>query len=90
MPAMSLLHKDHVERATLQWLPSLGWEVAHRPDISPPDARTPGSERDSYRQVGLPHWLQAAIRRLNPPHPRLRSGRLRIPETRKQMEDACA
>lgn len=74
MPAMRLLHEDHVEQAALQWLSSLGWEVTHRPDISPPDAKTPGSERDSDRQVCPPHRLQAAIRRPDPPHPRLSTG----------------
>ena len=58
--------EDHVEQATLEWLATLGWEVAHGPDISPPDAKTPGTERDSYREVLLKHRLRDAIRRLNP------------------------
>ena len=61
-----ILLEDHLEQAALQWLADLGWEVAHGPDISPPDAHTPGSERDSYRQVVLEHRLLDAIRRLNP------------------------
>src|SRR5574337_351130 len=62
----SLLLEDHLEQATLGWLAALGWEVAHGPDVSPPDPKTPGTERDSYRQVVLPHRLRAAIARLNP------------------------
>ena len=62
----SFLLEDHIEQAALQWLVGLGWGIAHGPDISPPDANTPGSERDTYRQVILPHRLRAAIRRLNP------------------------
>ena len=62
----SAVLEDHLEQATLQWLSALGWQTAHGPDISPPDARTPGTERHTYRQVCLSHRLEAAIRRLNP------------------------
>lgn len=58
--------EDHVEQATLEWLAELGWEVGHGPDVSPPDAKTPGTERDTYREVALRHRLRDAIRRLNP------------------------
>ena len=58
--------EDHVEQATLEWLAALGWEVGHGPDGSPPDAKTPGTERDTYRETVLKHRLQGAIRRLNP------------------------
>ena len=58
--------EDHVEQATLGWLAGLGWEVPHGPDISPPDGKTPGTERDSYREVALQHRLRDAVRRLNP------------------------
>ncbi|SCC92460.1 putative type I restriction enzyme HindVIIP R protein [Thiomonas sp. X19] len=63
---MSILGEDDLEQAALQWLSALGWQTAHGPDISPPDARTPGTERHTYRQVCLSHRLEAAIRRLNP------------------------
>ena len=63
---MSAITEDDVEQAALQWLAGLGWSVAHGPDISPPDAKTPGTERDTYRQVCLHHRLAAAIQRLNP------------------------
>ena len=58
--------EDQVEQATLEWLAALGWEVGHGPDVSPPDAKTPGTERDTYREVALKHRLRDAIRRLNP------------------------
>ena len=61
--------EHHVEQACLASLSELGWEVALGPDISPPDPKTPGTERDIYRQVCLPHRLTDAIRRLNPTIP---------------------
>ncbi|MCO5120389.1 MAG: type I restriction endonuclease subunit R [Burkholderiaceae bacterium] len=50
----------------LKWLASLGWSTTHGPDISPPDAKTPGSERTGYREVVLSGRLRDAIARLNP------------------------
>ncbi|MFT3802814.1 MAG: type I restriction endonuclease subunit R [Burkholderiaceae bacterium] len=58
--------EDHVEQAMLEWLVGLGWVTAHGPDISPPDAKTPGTERASYREVMLVGRLREAIARLNP------------------------
>lgn len=66
---MSILSEDHLEQAALGWLRELGWAVAHGPDISPPDGHTPGTERETYRQVVLKGRLQDAIRRLNPDIP---------------------
>ena len=66
---MKGLREDAVEQATLAWLAALGWEVQYGPAVSPPDARTPGTERDSYREVVLKHRLREAIRRLNPDLP---------------------
>ncbi len=60
------ISEDAVEQSLLQWLAGLGWSTAHGPDISPPDARTPGTERASYREVVLAGRLRAAIARLNP------------------------
>ncbi len=37
--------------------------------MSPPDAKTPGTERASYREVLLRHRLREAVRRLNPDIP---------------------
>lgn len=66
---MGVLTEDHVEQAALQWLADLGWSIVHGPDISPPDAKTPGTERASYREVILAGRLQTAITRLNPDIP---------------------
>jgi type I restriction enzyme R subunit len=62
---MKGISEEHLEQATLAWLAALGWETGHGPDVSPPDAKTPGIERDRYRDVVLPHRLKAAIARLN-------------------------
>jgi type I restriction enzyme R subunit len=61
-----MVNEDAVEQAMLQWLAGLGWSIAHGPDISPPDARTPGADRASYREVVLAQRLRDAIVRLNP------------------------
>jgi len=63
---VGLVNEDAVEQAMLEWLASLGWSTAHGPDISPPDAKTPGTERASYRDVVLVDRLREAIARLNP------------------------
>ncbi|WP_431273664.1 type I restriction endonuclease subunit R [Variovorax ureilyticus] len=63
---MSGISEDAVEQAMLEWLADLGWSSAHGPDISPPDAKTPGTDRASYREVVLPGRLREAIARLNP------------------------
>ena len=44
------INEDAVEQALLEWLAGLGWATAHGPDISPPDAKTPGTERANYRE----------------------------------------
>ncbi|MBN3739178.1 MULTISPECIES: type I restriction endonuclease subunit R [Burkholderia] len=63
---MSGISEDAVEQAMLEWVAGLGWQTVHGPDISPPDAKTPGTERDSYRDVVLRHRLAGAIARINP------------------------
>ncbi len=55
-----------VEDASLAWLESLGWRVAHGRDIAPD---TPGAERSSYGEVVLPRRLRDALARLNPELP---------------------
>jgi len=60
------ISEQAVEEALLAWLASLGWSTAHGPAISPPDARTPGSERATYREVVLAGRLRDAVARLNP------------------------
>ncbi len=71
---MSGITEDAVEQAMLKWLTALGWQTAHGPDISPPDAKTPGTERDTYRDVALRHRLAAAIAKLNPHIPAVARG----------------
>ncbi|ARL22920.1 type I restriction endonuclease subunit R [Burkholderia pseudomallei] len=63
---MTGITEDAVEQAMLVWLAALGWQTAHGPDISPTDAKTPGTERDTYGDVALRHRLAAAIAKLNP------------------------
>ena len=55
-----------VEDAALAWLESLGWNVAHGPDIAPD---TPGAERGDYGAVVLERRLRDALARLNPTLP---------------------
>ncbi|MFD2365806.1 type I restriction endonuclease subunit R [Pseudoduganella sp. GCM10020061] len=63
---MNGISEDAVEQSMLGWLADLGWETAHGPDISPPEAQKPGIERASYREVVLASRLRDAIERLNP------------------------
>src|ERR1017187_2458845 len=63
---ISSVLEDHVEQAALQWLTDMGWDIEYGPNISPTDAKTPGTERDSYRDVVLAERLREAIRRVNP------------------------
>ena len=55
-----------VEEAALAWLESIGWQVAHGPDIAPD---MPTAERREYRQVALPQRLRDELARLNPALP---------------------
>ena len=52
-----------IEQAALAWIESLGWAIAHGPDIAP---EMPGAERDNYGQVVLEGRLRDALDRLNP------------------------
>ena len=63
---MTAFTESEIEDATLEWLESLGWEVAHGPDIAP-DATA--SERADYGDVVLEQRLQDALERLNPALP---------------------
>ena len=51
-----------VEQAALEWLESLGWSIAHGPDIAP---GVPGAERTDYGEVVLTRRLRDALARLN-------------------------
>ena len=57
-----LLSEGVVEQAALGWLESLGWSVAHGPDIAP---ETLGAERAGYGQVVLERRLRDALAQLN-------------------------
>ena len=60
---MTTLAEADVESAALDWLSSLGWQVAYGPDIAP-DA--PGAEREDFTQVVLEERLRDALFNLNP------------------------
>ena len=55
---MTTLTEADVEEAALGWLDSLGWTVAHGPDIAPD---TPGAERSDYGQALLERRLRDAL-----------------------------
>ena len=57
------INESVVESATLAWLESIGWWVAHGPDIAPD---TPNAERADYGQVVLERRLRNALDALNP------------------------
>ena len=63
---MSGVKESTVEDAALAWLESLGWTIAHGPDIAP-GAVT--EERTDYGQVILVQRLRNALARLNPSLP---------------------
>ena len=62
MNGVSSLNESTVEDAALDYLESLGWGVAHGPDIAPD---TPGAERVDYGDVVLARRLRDALVRLN-------------------------
>ena len=64
--SQSSFTESTVEDAALSWLETLGWRVAHGPDIAPD---TPGAERSGYGQVVLEQRLRDALGRLNPELP---------------------
>ena len=60
--SLSRITESVVEDAALGWLDSLGWSVAHGPDIAPD---TPNAERNDYGQVVLERRLRDALAQLN-------------------------
>ena len=58
----SRITESVVEDAALDWLESLGWNIAHGPDIAPD---TLGAERADYGQVILERRLRDALAQLN-------------------------
>ena len=63
---MTSLSESDVESAALAWLESVGWRVAHGPDIAP---GTLDPEREEYGQVLLERRLRTALVTLNPELP---------------------
>ena len=63
---MTTLTEFEVEQATLDWLESLGWSVAHGPGIAPDMT---GAERTDYGQVVLEQRLRDSLARFNPDLP---------------------
>ena len=55
-----------VEDAALAWLESIGWQIAHGPDIAPDML---AAERRDYGEVVLAQRLRDALARLNPTLP---------------------
>ena len=55
---MTTLTEADVEEAALDWLATIGWDVAHGSDIAP-DA--PGVERDGYSKVVLERRLRDTL-----------------------------
>ena len=60
---MTTFTESTVEEAALAWLESLGWSIAHGPDIAPD---TPGAERSDYGAIVLERRLRDALTLLNP------------------------
>ncbi len=63
---MTRFTESEAEEAALAWLESLGWAIAHGPDIAPGESF---AERDDYREVILKDRLRDALVRLNPDLP---------------------
>ncbi len=61
--SLSRITESVVEDAALDWLESLGWSIAHGPDIAPD---TLAAERADYGQVVLERRLRDALAQLNP------------------------
>ena len=63
---MGGLTESVVEQAALAWLESVGWRIAHGPEIAPD---MPAAERRDYGEVVLGQRLRDALARLNPALP---------------------
>ncbi len=60
---MSKTSETTLEKTALDWLETVGWQIAFGPDISP-DGQA--QERDDYDQVILVGRLQTALENINP------------------------
>ena len=63
MTTVTIFTESTVEEAALAWLESLGWSIAHGPDIAPD---TPSAERSDYGAVVLERRLRDTLALLNP------------------------
>jgi len=63
---MTTITEADVERAALDWLFDLGWQIVHGPDIAPD---SPNTERGDYGQVVMEQRLRDALAALNPTLP---------------------
>lgn len=72
---MTAITESDVEQATLDWLVTLGWQVAHGPDIAPD---TPAAERDDYGQVILERRLRDSLAGLSPGLPLSQRGNVYV------------
>src|SRR2546428_10859179 len=63
---MSTFTESTVEEAARSWLESIGWQLAHGPDIAPD---MPAAERRNYGEGGLAQRLRDALARMNPAVP---------------------
>ncbi|MDR7454894.1 MAG: type I restriction endonuclease subunit R [Armatimonadota bacterium] len=63
---MTTFTEFDLEFAALDWLESIGWRIAHGPDIAPD---MPAAERADYGEVVLAQRLRDALARLNPELP---------------------
>ncbi|MEP7200846.1 MAG: type I restriction endonuclease, partial [Chloroflexota bacterium] len=63
---MPTLTESVVEEAALNWLGTLGYTIAHGPDIAPEEL---AAEREHYGEVILSRRLRDALTRLNPTLP---------------------
>ncbi|MCK4444540.1 MAG: DEAD/DEAH box helicase, partial [Thermoplasmata archaeon] len=66
MVESSVLTEAVVEEVALAWFESLGYRIAHGPDIAPGEST---SERNDYGEVILERRLRMALARLNPKIP---------------------
>ncbi len=63
---MSAFTEFVVEKSALGWLETIGWQIAHGPNLAPD---MPGAERRNYGEVVLERRLRDALTRLNPTLP---------------------
>ena len=64
--SMGRFTESDVEDAALAWLETMGWCIAHDPDVAPD---MPAAERRDYGEVVLAQRLRDALARLNPALP---------------------